>query len=189
MQYDEVSIVCLPGQLDEAGNQRGELSLTAGRNQLKEALARVTSPKTTDVRIVAFSFGCTVALSAVIGQEWGMKRLKVVLCGPIPLWLSWQIFQEGIGRSQMGTSTRMTDDQCFFDDLVPVEHLLPQVDCAIDIVAGADDQYCTQAYMEYLRRYSLEQGLTVGTALINGFRHTPEPGKPGWAEFTNMALA
>lgn len=187
--YNQVVTVCLPGQSDDADSQQGELSLTTAREKLMEEMLRTTLPETTDLRIVAFSFGCTVALSALCNRKWKFMRIRTVLCGPIPLWLSWQIFREGIGRDQMAANTRMVEDRLFFDDLVPVEHLLSQVDSPIGIVAGEDDPFCTPAYIEYLRQFAVERNPLISTPIvIKGLRHTPEPNRPGWTDFVNMAL-
>lgn len=179
----------MPGQLGSAGNQAGTLSLQTARERLDQEIRDITNDSSTTLRIVAFSFGCTAALSSLNGDA-GPGVHESILIGPIPFWFSWQVFRRGAGREQLGKSTNMADDQVFFDELVPVESLLARVRSSLVIAAGKNDQYCAPSYLGYLERFSKEKKLP-GVRFappIPGCGHTPKPNMPGWRDFVEIAL-
>lgn len=184
--YDPCRVVCLPGQRDGEGRQVGILSLGVAKNVLEGEL-EVVEKIGGKGRIVAFSFGCSVALSIHSGGE--RKNIKTVLIGPIPLWQSWRAFRAGIGREHLGASTDIAPDKVFLDDLVPVEHLLCETQSAVIVAAGSEDEYCAPSYLAYLRSLASEQGLlNVNVVSIPGCRHTPNPSQSGWRNFIELAL-
>lgn len=186
--YGYSKIVHMPGQLDSAGNRVGVLSLSTARKRLDQEIRAISDDGSTTLRIVAFSFGCTVALASLNGDD-GIRVRESILIGPIPFWFSWQVFKRGAGRERLGKSTEMVDDQIFFDELVPVESLLAGARSSLVIGAGTNDQYCAPSYLGYLERLSKEMMLRgVRVASIPGCSHTPEPNKEGWSDFVEIAL-
>lgn len=186
--YGHYKIVLMPGQLGSAGNQAGTLSLSTAREKLEQEVRAISGDDFPALRIVAFSFGCTVALS-LLGSDDGTRVRESILIGPIPLWVSWQAFRQGIGRKYLGESTHMMDDKAFFDDLVPVESLFAEAHSSLVIAAGTNDEYCAPSYLGYLERFSNEKKLPGARFVpIPGCGHTPKPDKPGWSEFVEIAL-
>lgn len=181
-------VLLLPGQISSKGVQEGVLSLSTARVKLEEELKAVISQEGTLVRVVGFSFGCTVALSVIRGAI-GLNLSRTVLWGAVPFWQSWQAFRMGNGRSYLGKSTNMAPDDQFFDDLMPVEHLLLEVKSKVTIAAGTDDVYCTASYLNYLKTLSAERGLAnVDTIAVPDCTHTPHPSEKGWQKFIETVL-
>jgi len=181
-------IVCFRGQRDRNGDSTGALCLTSAREDLDVLLREAVNEDFTALRIVAFSFGCTVALSAMADPICNTVS-EAVLVGPVPFWYSWQVFIGGDGRSGLGSSSRIVEDREYFRDLKPVEPLLKKVVQPVILVAGSEDVYCTPSYLQYLDGFCRDKGKNnVKVQSIRACRHTPAPSSGGWDEFVELAL-
>ena len=155
--YAEVTILALPGQKRQDGTTHGELSLPTAVECLTECL-NVHEKCGIPYRLLGLSFGGTVCLAAEAMS--GLNHCeKLVLWGPIPLWVAWRAFVRGIYRKGLGTETNLAPDADFYRTCAPVEHFLHPRDAAsaspcqpVRLAAGAKDPVCPPFYLDYLKR-------------------------------------
>lgn len=102
----------------------------------------------TDYCVLARSFGCIVALAACTGRE---HLKKLILWGPPPYWLLWEMFSRDFDRNREITLSKGTYiDKSFFPSLHPVESMLKDVVCETIVATGAADPYVPQFFLDYL---------------------------------------
>lgn len=154
--YEEVTILALPGQKRLDGTTHGEMSLPSAVECLTKCLS-VQEKRGIPYRLLGLSFGGTVCLATE--TESGLNHCeKLVLWGPIPLWVAWRAFVRGIYRKGLGTETKLAPDADFYRTCAPVEHFLHPRDTtssspcqAIRLAAGANDPVCPPFYLDYLK--------------------------------------
>lgn len=186
--YERSEIILFPGQRAADGTQVGLLTMSAAVERLEQTITNLVKDEDLTLRILAFSFGCTVALSAA-AKSIGCRINDMVLWGPVPFWQSWKAFRRGIGRTRLGSSTEIAPDHLFFETLEPVEYLLPLSKSKVRLARGTDDEYCTDSYLSCLGDLSTRNQPCVEFRTIAACAHTPFPSQKGWSAFLETVLA
>lgn len=103
-----------------------------------------------DYDVVARSFGCYVALK--LAKEKQPKRLrKIILWGPPPYWLAWELFYRDIKDISEKCKPYLTAvDATFFPSIEPIESMLPTMTYEMVVATGANDPLVPKSYLDYL---------------------------------------
>ena len=103
--------------------------------------------------ILARSFGTYVALKAV--TKINVQKLRrVVLWGPPPFWLFWELFVRDLPTSKADSESKgFLIDESPFPSLEPFESLLLQeTQNKVIVATGTEDIYSKPAFLAYLYR-------------------------------------
>lgn len=96
------------------------------------------------------SFGTIVAVKYAIDYKPNGLR-KIILWGPPPFWLIWQMFVRDIEtNSKSAKGKGLYLDNTFFPSIVPIESILPYLEINSVIVCGTKDPISKPAYINYL---------------------------------------
>lgn len=99
--------------------------------------------------ILARSFGCYVALK--IALEKPKKLRKIMLWGPPPYWLMWDMWCRDIEKQKGKAAEKgLSVDEKLFPSVVPIEWMLPQISYETIVATGSQDPYVSYAYLRYL---------------------------------------
>lgn len=145
--YDSVEILQWRGQNDD-----GVLTLDGA---LAEAKTKFDSETTgfkqfSDIHILARSFGCFVALKLALDCQPKNLR-KMILWGPPPFWLVWEMFLKDFKINQKTAHEKGTRlDEGFYPSIVPIEYMLPLISYETTVATGENDPYVPQSFVNYL---------------------------------------
>lgn len=139
--YKEVDLIRWPGH-----NLKGTLTLKAA----SEVAADKIKVFTTKYDILARSFGCYVALKVALDMSPRLLR-KIILWGPPPYWLAWEMFVRDISTncSRAKANGTFVDDS-LFPSLEPIESMLASVSYDTTVATGAQDPYAPESFLKYL---------------------------------------
>lgn len=101
--------------------------------------------------LLARSFGCFVALRLALNRQSTLLR-KIVLWGPPPYWLMWEMFVQDLNKKwkQKSKEKELAVDDTLFPSLEPVESLLPKITYETVVTTGDQDPYVPKSYLDYL---------------------------------------
>jgi len=185
--YDKVEIGCFPGQWDANDKREGTLSPTSATNAIIQYMQELENDSTS-FHIIAHSFGVNAALVASVDRDWKSLE-KLILWGPIPFWISWRAFWKGVNREALAHGTLM-DDHTFFQELVPVEHLIGKIQCHTVIAAGKMDQYCPTYYFDYLQHVASEhENSAIEFRTAANCQHGVRPDDVGWSDYVDALFS
>lgn len=169
--YDQTQIIFYPGQLEDNRPIRGCLSPDSAIAKVKGVIAKLEKSEK-KYRLLGISFGCIVALSAVLKTNNELNFLdKIVLWGPIPYWRSWKAFGSGARDQALGKGAKfIKNPKMFHAQTEPIEVLLPTVNYKVHICIGTNDKYVPVEYGLYLASLSRGNGhLTF--SIVQGCSH------------------
>lgn len=185
----EVTVVLYPGQTSASGSSTGQLSPALAAQRAAEALTeaeRAGRP----YRTLGISFGCYVSLRVAADAADRTNWQDAVIWGPVPHCMAWQSFGCGTRNENLGKGTTFIDSSAqFYRELVPVEHLLTQVDLPVAVGVGATDPYVPEAFLTYLR--SLCEGAARTShrfAYLPGCSHNVAASDPGHQAYLDLVF-
>lgn len=137
--------------------------------------------------LLARSFGCYVALKIALEVK-PRKLRKVILWGPPPYWLIWEMFCRDLeggekkgGNKQKAAEKGVAVDRALFHSIEPIESLLPQVTYETVVATGEQDPYVSPAFLSYLnlivqQRKSVEfcQSISFKDAVVGAVHEVTE---------------
>lgn len=138
-----------PGHNQPGQNHCGVMTLDGALEVAKKKTEQLENG-TENYDFLARSFGCYVALK--IAQDLQPRLLrKIILWGPPPYWLVWEMFSRDIEKnSQVAKDKGTTVDSTLFPSIVPLESMLPDVRYQTIVATGDHDPYVPVSYLEYL---------------------------------------
>ncbi|MDZ4786491.1 MAG: hypothetical protein SGJ02_10485 [bacterium] len=169
-------MVCLPGQINEQGDIQGILSPESSIEALTKILVELEQTQE-KYRLVGFSSGCAVVISTIYKLQVLTGLEAVVLWGTVPFWHVWRVFVLGKDRDGLGKGTNIIQpEEKFFNQLEPLEFLLPLIDYPTTIALGKDDPYISVSYIDYLKSITSENNKkNFIFKIIEGCKHTVKP--------------
>ena len=189
--YKEIQVAHYPGQVDDKRKIIGEGTLT-GSVKATSVLVKQFADKG-PFRIIARSFGCTVALMAV--KEAGLTNVKeIVLWGPFPFWGIWERFKKDFKTYCKKHSEKMgvNISENYFDSEEPIEYHLLKYTCDTPIIisSGAGDKTeCPPSFFNYLKEICIGKDNIRFVGPVYKAKHTMRPGDPGMEGYLNMLFA
>lgn len=130
-------------------NHHGILTLDEAQEVAWEKIEELEAG-TEEYDFLARSFGCYVALK--IAKEKQPNRLrKIILWGPPPYWLMWEMFCRDIEEnSRIARGKGTSVDDTLFSTLVPLESMLAEIRYETIVATGNQDPYVPPAHLHYL---------------------------------------
>lgn len=138
-----------PGQVTSEGKRTGMLAFDSAVTIAHRRLQDYEKDGSNYV-VLGRSFGAHVALSCATAS--GLERLKkVVLWGPSPHWLLWEMFFRDLAEnSRISKSKGCYVSKNVYHSLVPIESMLPSLKYPAVIATGSHDIYSPPSFLEYL---------------------------------------
>lgn len=137
------------------------------------ALKNILSTGNDSYTLLARSFGCIVALKLAQSALLEKKApAKIILWGPPPYWLFWQLFVRDITSNQLHAKKKgLKIDETFHYTIEPIESMIQDVSVSTVIVTGTEDPYCTPAHLEYLRAIASKNSYVIFKMPVDGASH------------------
>jgi pimeloyl-ACP methyl ester carboxylesterase len=140
-----------PGHVQESEYKLGSSLTLPGA--VKVAIRKIDSMPEGPFVLLARSFGCMVALK--IATESFKKPAKIILWGPAPFWMQWNMFKKNLTTNRENARKRgLKIGEDYFGSIEPVEFLLPSVTVPTVVATGTKDIYCTPSFIAYLHQIS-----------------------------------
>lgn len=148
--FTSTQICTWPGHLISSGDV---LSLPGAEAVAEEAIKDAERAPENYV-ILARSFGCMVALKTI--SHLSLQKLShLVLWGPPPYWVLWQVFKKNTAKAVDEAASKGTSiNENFFDSIIPFEELLCGTTVRTILATGELDPYSTPAFADYLKAIS-----------------------------------
>ena len=164
--YSEVSTdVRWPGHLSV-----NNLSLTLG-SSVDLAMKRL-SLLDGHYDLLARSFGCFVALKCENMLPPTNKPSRIMLWGPPPFWLVWQMFiRDFTENASIARDKGVQIGEDFFPSIEPVESLLQNITTPTIVTSGSLDPYCSPSFLDYLKNIVMANEKVIVREPIKGAKH------------------
>jgi hypothetical protein len=94
-----------------------------------------------------------VALRVAI--ESSRKPAKIILWGPVPFWVQWNMFKNNLTTNRESARKRgLKIGEDYFGSIEPVEFHIRSVTIPTVVATGTEDIYCTPSFLKYLGELS-----------------------------------
>jgi pimeloyl-ACP methyl ester carboxylesterase len=138
-----------PGHSNKKGIMSGKLTLD-GAMEIAVSTIQEYEDKGKEYDLLGRSFGTIVATKYAIAYKPKSLR-KIILWGPPPYWLLWQMFFRDIDtNSKIAAGKGLYLDDTFFPSIVPIESMIPILDNHTVIATGTKDPYSKPSFISYL---------------------------------------
>ena len=141
--------VIYPGHIDSAGHVNAKLTLD-GAIEVAYLKVKEYDEKGLKYDILGRSFGTIVAVKIATDKKLNHLR-KIILWGPPPYWLIWQMFSRDLKENIKIAKTKgLHIDKKFFLSAKPIESMLQSLEYPTVIATGTKDPYSKPFYINYL---------------------------------------
>ena len=97
---------------------------------------------------------------------------RLILWGPPPYWLLWEMFvRDFLKNKAIAKSKGLKVDRDYHTSIEPVESMLKEVHLPTVVAAGTADQYCTPAFLDYLRALTAQNQFVKIRTSVPGATH------------------
>ena len=141
--------ITYPGHADNDGKSSGKLTLDGA---IGMAISSVQEYETKGLQydFLGRSFGTIVATKIATDRKLKYLR-KVILWGPPPYWLIWQMFVRDLKENiKIANEKGLHVDATFFPSLEPLESMLPLLEHRTVVATGTKDPHSKPIYINYL---------------------------------------
>jgi esterase/lipase len=153
------------------------------------AMASIAANEKDDIVLLGRSFGCAVALKCIKMLPKQNNVKKIILWGPTPYWLLWEMFKRDLKtNAEKALKKGLRVNETYFPSVEPIESLIKDVNIPTIIATGSKDPYCTPNFLSYLGSIVKDNKNIIIKPIVEGATHevTLNDGKEIVEQYENV---
>lgn len=183
----ELEIIVYPGQKNKNGIFYDKLSPNLAIDHCIKIISRYER-NCISFSTLGISFGCNISLSASLKISENKYWKRIILWGPVAQWRMWRSFCYNNLYKDLGKDTTYgIPPSDFYNQIIPIEHLITATNKPITVGIGSLDQYSEKEYLLYLRRIAKGNPNKNNIfTYINNCSHNVSMSDPNYSEYISI---